>query len=85
MARWMKLTLVCIMVAGLAACETAPITGRSQLILVNDAEVQALGLQAYQEMKKKQPLSSNRSLNARVQRVGRDVKALTARFPIYPA
>lgn len=77
MARWMKLTPVCIMVAGLAACETAPITGRSQLILVNDAEVQALGLQAYQEMKKKQPLSSNRSLNARVQRVGRDIARIS--------
>lgn len=77
MTRWMRLTPVCIMMTWLAACETAPITGRSQLILVGDAEVQALGLQAYQEMKQQQPLSNDRALNSRVQRVGQDIARIS--------
>ncbi len=77
MKGWMRITPAFVMLAGLAACQTAPITGRSQLILVDDAQVQALGLQAYQEMKKKQPLSRDRSLNSRVQRVGRDIARIS--------
>jgi len=77
MARWIKFTPVFIMVGWLAACETAPVTGRSQLILVDDAQVQALGLQAYREMQQKQPLSNNQSLNARVQKVGRDIARIS--------
>lgn len=73
----MRLTPVCIMMTWLAACETAPITGRSQLILVGDAEVQALGLQAYQEMKQQQPLSNDRALKNRVQRVGQDIARIS--------
>ena len=73
MAGWMRISSVLVVMSWLTACETAPVTGRSQLILVDDAQVQALGLQAYQEMKKEQPLSNNRSLNNRVQRVGRDI------------
>ncbi len=63
MKRWMTLTPVFLVMAWLTACETAPITGRSQLILVDDAQVQALGLQAYQEMKQKQSLSNDQALN----------------------
>ena len=77
MTRWMRPTPVFVMIAWLTACETAPITGRSQLILVDDAQVEALGLQAYQEMKRKQPLSNNQSLNNRVQSVGRDIARIS--------
>ena len=77
MARWMKLAAVFVITASLAACETAPVTGRNQLILVDEAQVQALGLQAYQEMKQKQPLSDNQALNARVQKVGRDIARIS--------
>lgn len=77
MTRWMRLTPVFVMMIWLTACETAPITGRSQLILVDDAQVQELGLQAYQDMKQKQPLSNDRALNERVQRVGRDIARIS--------
>jgi predicted Zn-dependent protease len=66
-----------VIVTSLAACENAPITGRSQLILVDDAQVQELGLQAYQEMKSEQPLSDDPALNSRVQRVGRDIAQIS--------
>jgi predicted Zn-dependent protease len=66
-----------MMMAWLTACETAPVTGRNQLILVDDAQVQQLGLQAYQEMKQKQPLSGDQALNSRVQRVGRDIARIS--------
>lgn len=77
MARWIKFASVLITMGWLTACETAPITGRSQLILVNEAQTQALGLQAYNEMKQQQPLSNNQSLNARVQKVGRDIAKIS--------
>jgi predicted Zn-dependent protease len=73
----MRLTPVLVIVTSLAACENAPITGRSQLILVDDAQVQELGLQAYQEMKREQPLSDDPALNSRVQRVGRDIAQIS--------
>ena len=77
MGGWKRLLPVLLLSLGLGACETAPVTGRSQLILVNDRQVQALGLQAYEEMKKKQPLSTDRALTQRVQRVGRDIAQIS--------
>lgn len=79
MAGWMRLTPIIVMMAWLTACETAPITGRNQLILVDDAQVQALGLQAYQEMKQKQSVSNDQALNRRVQQVGRDIARISAK------
>ncbi|MEM9443221.1 MAG: M48 family metallopeptidase [Pseudomonadota bacterium] len=61
----------------LAACETAPITGRSQLILVGDQQVQALGLQAYNQMKQEMPRSNDRALDRRVQEVGKRIAAIS--------
>ena len=77
MSRWIKFAPVLITVSWLAACETAPITGRSQLILLDEGQVQALGLQTYQAMKQEQPLSNDQSLNARVQKVGRDIARIS--------
>ena len=42
---------------GLAACVSAPETGRSQLILVSDAEVNQMGLEAYRQIKTEQRIS----------------------------
>jgi predicted Zn-dependent protease len=57
----------------LAACAQAPITGRSQLMLVSEGDAQRMGLQAYQEIMAKSKLSTDRQANARVQRIGRDI------------
>jgi len=44
----------------LAACAASP-TGRSQLILVSDAEVNRMGGQAYQQMRAELELSRDRA------------------------
>ena len=52
-------------------------TGRSQLILVGDQQVQALGLQAYNQMMQEMPRSNNRDLIRRMQNVGERIAAVS--------
>src|SRR6266446_8699699 len=54
----------------LAACETAPVTGRSQMMLVSESEEQQLGLQAYRQVRASAPPSKNTVANEMVERVG---------------
>jgi predicted Zn-dependent protease len=68
-----KLTLA----AGLAfvsACSTVPITGRSQLNLVSDTEVNSLAAQQYREVIAKGPLSTNSEQVAQTRRVGQRIQ-----------
>jgi predicted Zn-dependent protease len=76
--------LVALAVAGgfapmLVSCETAPISGRSQLILISPGEETALGLQSYQEILKKEKISTDPVKNAMLQRVGARIAAATGR------
>lgn len=71
------MALAAIALTALAACETAPVTGRSQLILVGDQQVQTLGLQAYNQMKQEMPRSDNRKLTRRMETVGERVAAIS--------
>lgn len=64
----------------LSACSTVPETGRSQLTLVSDAQVQSMAAQGFAEMKQELTVSQNPEMNARLRRVGeRIVKAARAR------
>jgi len=63
----------------LVSCETAPISGRSQLILMSPGEEAKLGLQAFQEILKKEKISTNQAQTAMVQRVGARIAAATGR------
>jgi len=54
----------------LSSCATAPITGRSQLILLSEQEEIALGLQAYQEVLSSATVSKDAATNEMVKRVG---------------
>jgi len=69
--------LAALALLALTACETAPITGRNQLILVGDQQVQALGLQAYNQMKQDKPLSRDQALIRRTKEVGRNVARIS--------
>ncbi len=51
-----------IVACTLSACVTSP-TGRNQLIFMPDNEVNQMGLQAFDELKKKQSISRNPSYN----------------------
>jgi metalloendopeptidase OMA1, mitochondrial len=56
-----------------AACAEAPVTGRNQLILLPESQVNEMGLAAYQEIKQESDISRDPELNEMVQRVGRRI------------
>ena len=68
-----KLTLLASLTF-LAACSTVPITGRRQLSLVSDNEINSLAANQYREVIAKGPLSSNSQQVAMVRTVGQRIK-----------
>lgn len=73
---WSALILVVFV---MVACETVPITGRQQLMLIPEAEEEQLGITAYREILSQEQVSRNQRLNAMVQRVGRRIAAVANR------
>jgi predicted Zn-dependent protease len=63
----------------LCGCATAPITGRSQLMLVSESEEMALGIQAYREVLQKEPITRDPQYTAPVQRIARRLEAAANR------
>ena len=61
----------------LAACASAPITGRNQLILLPESQDAQMGVQAYQEIKKEEKVSNDPKLNQQVQAVGKRIAAVS--------
>ena len=64
-------------IALVAGCATSPL-GRSQLMLVGDAEMDKMGVEAFEEMKTKQKVSSDAQANAYVTCVA---NAITGAMP----
>jgi len=64
---------------GLFACTTAPETGRSQLILVSDAEANQMGAQAYQEIKSEKRISRDARYTDPVVEIGQRIAAVSGR------
>ncbi len=52
-----------------AGCQTNSDTGVNQFLLVSEGQVAEMAVTAWQEMKKQTPISSNSSLNRRVDRI----------------
>ena len=73
LASWLKLGILCILAALLAACESAPVTGRDQLILLSESQAAEMGLAAYQEILESSEISNDPELNRRVTEVGRRI------------
>jgi metalloendopeptidase OMA1, mitochondrial len=63
----------------LCGCATAPITGRSQLMLVSAAQETALGAQAYREVLQHEPVTHDPRLTEPVQRIARRLEAAANR------
>lgn len=62
--------------AGLvAACAEAPVTGRQQLILIDEEQAVALGADAWQQINTEMQVASDEAARRRVQRIGREVAA----------
>ncbi|HEY8096346.1 MAG TPA: M48 family peptidase, partial [Methylobacter sp.] len=57
-----KLFSALIITCLLAACVTSP-TGRSQLMFLSDSQVDQMGLQAFDNLKKEKPISTNSQYN----------------------
>ena len=58
-------------------CAKAPITGRTQIMMVSPQQEQAMGFQAESEILKKEKLSTDKELIARVERVGMRIAKAT--------
>ena len=66
-----------LLVAVLAGCQAAPITGRNQLIVLPESQDAQLGLEAYQQILSESEISNDPVLNRRVQEVGRRIAAVS--------
>ena len=74
-------TLACALGALLTACETAPVTGRSQMMLVGESQERQMGLQAYRDVLPKDQLSAHAKPSALVDKVGRRIANAAERPP----
>lgn len=63
----------------LSACETAPVTGRKQLVVVPESQAKEMGLTAYQKILKENKLSTDKALVERVRRVGQRIAKASGR------
>ena len=72
--------LLCLLC--LTGCATAPVTGRTQLLIVSESDEIALGLKSYQDVLSKAKLSKDPQINVQVKRVGTRI-AKVANRPDY--
>jgi len=63
----------------LAACQTVPITGRTQLQFLGERQEAQMGLSAYRDTLKKEKVSGDPGLNDQVLRVGRRIAEATGK------
>lgn len=70
------LMLVCVAFAG---CQSAPVTGRKQMLLMPESQEVSLGLSAFNDVATKEPLSQNAQYNELVQRVGQRIAAVAGK------
>ena len=75
----MRIAIALLLVLTAVACETVPITGRSQLVLIPEGTETKMGLDSYQQILAKSNVSSDPRLNDQVTRVGRRIAAATER------
>src|SRR5215468_11315001 len=70
---------VFLLSALLVGCQTVEYTGRSQLSLVSEGDEKKLGVDAYEDILKKTPLSKNQAWQAQLKRVGQRISAAAAK------
>jgi len=61
----------------IVGCAKAPITGRTQIMMVSPQQEQALGFQAEREILKKEKISTDKALNERIRRIGMRIAKAT--------
>jgi predicted Zn-dependent protease len=63
----------------LPGCVTNPETGRSQLLLVDDAQLATMAVDVWSQTKAKTPISKDASLNQRLVNIGRKIQVAAGR------
>ena len=71
-------TLLAILM--LASCSSVMLTGRRQLNLVSDAELNQLSFAAYSQLKDSVPMSTDKTNTAMVKRVGTNIAAAVEKY-----
>jgi metalloendopeptidase OMA1, mitochondrial len=74
-----RILIALLLVLSAVACETVPITGRSQLIVIPEGTEAKMGLDSYQQILSKSKVSSDPRVVEQVTRVGRRIAAATER------
>jgi metalloendopeptidase OMA1, mitochondrial len=74
-----RILISLLLVLSVVACETVPITGRSQLVLIPEGTEVQMGLDSYQQILNKSKVSSDPGVVEQVTRVGRRIAAATER------
>jgi len=74
-----KVTLGAILALLFIGCTKAPITGRSQLIMINPQEEMKLGYASAKQILEKERVSTDARKNAMVKRVGQKIAKVTER------
>ncbi|HMA16098.1 MAG: M48 family metallopeptidase [Bacteroidota bacterium] len=72
--RWGALVMAAGLVVG---CAEAPVTGRSQLMLIDDEQAAALGADAWQQIKADMKVSGDSAARARVRDMGERIAAVS--------
>jgi predicted Zn-dependent protease len=72
------LGVTCLLAAALSftGCESVPVTGRQQIILMSSSQEMQLGLSSFEQLKKETPISKDAAAKALVERVGRRIAAV---------
>ncbi len=64
----------------LPGCETVPVTGRSQLSLISDSELNKMSLTSYRDFMSKHKVSGNVAQTQQVKRVGQRIQAAVGEY-----
>jgi predicted Zn-dependent protease len=75
-----RLSVLLAAAALLSACQTVPLSGRSQLSLVSSGEMMAASYQQYDQMKRTYPMSKDTKAVERVQRIGKRIQKAVERY-----
>ncbi|WP_254506948.1 M48 family metallopeptidase [Anatilimnocola floriformis] len=70
------MSLSCVVLAG---CQSAPVTGRKQMLLMPESQEVSMGLTAFNDVAAKETPSQNAQYNELVQRVGQRIAAVAGK------
>jgi len=80
MIKTIKKITVCLVIIGLSACATVPMTGRRQMNLLPSSEMAAMGFREYGKFMENNPVSSKQQAVDDVKEVGAKISAVVEKY-----